>query len=330
MRMDGRRAAVLVLTAGVVGALATAFLVWERADGQVGRLPEPLVAIDAEATIAPRVVLFGDTVFAHVDVVVDPSRIDPDSVRIAVDFAPFEVVDRPERRRQESRAGVFMRTTFTLRCLTGTCVPSQRSATYDLEPARIAFAAAGEERVDVAPLTAALPTVHVVSRFSALSSRSDGGTTPWQADLLSLPPVSYRVSPGSLTALLLLGAALLACAGVVLAVSAWPRRQPAPAPEPEPEPEPEPALSPLEQALALLERSIRVDGAAAQRRALELVAEELELSEWGDRQLAGTARALAWSEDVPPVAETSRLAARVRSALPHEVENAENGNGHVA
>jgi len=130
--------------------------------------------------------------------------------------------------------------------------------------------------------------------------------------------------------LLLLGAALLACAGVVLAVSAWPRRQPAPAPEPEPEPEPEPALSPLEQALALLERSIRVDGAAAQRRALELVAEELELSEWGDPQLAGTARALAWSEDVPPVAETSRLAARVRSALPHEVENPENGNGHVA
>lgn len=326
--MDRRRAVVLVLIAGVVGALVAAFLVWERADGKVGRLPEPLVAIDAKATITPRVALFGDTVFARVDVVLDPSRIDPDSVRIAVDFAPFDVVGRPERRRQESRAGVFMRTTFTLRCLTGTCVPSQRSATYDLEPVRIAFAAADEQRVDVAPLTAALPTVHVFSRFSALSSRSDGGATPWQADLLSLPPVSYRVGPGSLTALLLLGAALLACAGVVLAVSAWPRRKPASAPEPELEPEP--ALSPLEQALALLERSIRVDGAAAQRRALELVAEELELSEWGDRQLAGTARALAWSEDVPPVAETSRLAARVRSALPHEVENAENGNGHVA
>ena len=44
---------------------------------------------------------------------------------------------------------------------------------------------------------------------------------------------------------------------------------------------PERVLSPLEQALALLEEAVRVNGAADQRRALELVAEELELAEWG-------------------------------------------------
>jgi hypothetical protein len=85
--------------------------------------------------------------------------------------------------------------------------------------------------------------------------------------------------------------------------------------EPEPEPVPERVLSPLEQALALLDEAVRVNGAADQRRALELVAEELELAEWGDRDLARTARALAWSEDVPQVEETSALAARVRSVL---------------
>ena len=112
----------------------------------------------------------------------------------------------------------------------------------------------------------------------------------------------------------------------------WPGLRACSEPEPEPEPElpPAPPLSPLEQALILLEQSIRVDGAADQRRALELVAEELELADWGDRDLARTARALAWSEGVPPANETTRLAARVRTALPREEESAElNGNGNV-
>ena len=90
-----------------------------------------------------------------------------------------------------------------------------------------------------------------------------------------------------------------------------------------------PVLSPLEQALVLLEQSIRTNGAAAQRRALEQVAEQLELSDWGDAQLAREARVLAWSEDVPPVEETTSLAARVRSVLPEVEEPEENGDGRV-
>jgi hypothetical protein len=86
-------------------------------------------------------------------------------------------------------------------------------------------------------------------------------------------------------------------------------------------------LSPLEQALELLEDSIRVNGAAEQRRALEQVAEQLELSEWGDSKLAREARVLAWSEDVPPVEQTTSLAARVRDVLPEVEEPSENGDG---
>ena len=88
-------------------------------------------------------------------------------------------------------------------------------------------------------------------------------------------------------------------------------------------------LSPLEQALVLLENAVRVDGAADQRRALELVAEELERAAWGDTELAQAARALAWSEGVPPVRQTTELAARVRSVLDETYETHRNGDGNA-
>jgi hypothetical protein len=169
----------------------------------------------------------------------------------------------------------------------------------------------------------------VYSRFAAVNYDAPGQqSSTWRADLTSLPAATYRLAPGVLVALLLGGAVLAALAAVGLAYVAWPRRAPPP-PEPEPELPPEPVLSPLEQALALLEESVRSDGAAEQRRALELVAEELELAEWGDRDLARTARALAWSEGVPPVDQTNRLAARVRSALPEIAAAEENGGSRV-
>ena len=71
---------------------------------------------------------------------------------------------------------------------------------------------------------------------------------------------------------------------------------------------------------------MRVNGAADQRRALELVAEELERAAWGDPTLANTARALAWSEAVPPVDQTSELAARVRAVLDDGHETHVNGD----
>jgi hypothetical protein len=75
----------------------------------------------------------------------------------------------------------------------------------------------------------------------------------------------------------------------------------------------EPVLTPLEHALALLEISQRVDGAADQRRALELVA--AALAERGSPKLALASRTLAWSRPVPGVKETNGLAAKARSAL---------------
>jgi len=316
-----------VVAAALVGGLLAAFVLL-RGEESGGPPPREVSGIEAEASLSARAAFFGDTVLAHVDVLLDKTRVDPESVRVAAEFAPFELIGRPERRRRDAGDSSHVRTTFVLRCLSGACVPAADSERFEFPPARIAFAAPSEQAVNESSLPVQWPSVVVYPRFDPeLTGGADAIGQPWRADLLSLPPVSYRRAPGLVAALFLSAAALLLLAGIGLAYLAWPRRVPAPPPEPEPEPPPVQVLSPLELALALLEQSIRTDGAADQRRALELVAEELELADWGDRDLARTARALAWSEEVPPVDETSRLAARVRTALPLRDDLSANGDG---
>jgi hypothetical protein len=173
------------------------------------------------------------------------------------------------------------------------------------------------------------PILTVYSRFA--SANFEGGTatsssTPWRAELLTMPEVSYRAPP-SLLAIAALGlGALFAVGGVALVVLAWPRREHAPPPEPEPEPLP--VLTPLEQALELLEDASRDDGVEDRRRSLELVAEVLADHE-GARDIVRTAKVLAWSEDAPEVEDTSGLAARVRSKLVEEAALQRNGDGDV-
>jgi hypothetical protein len=318
-----------VAAAALLAALVVVLVGWQRG-GEESASPraEPLPEIEADVVVAPREVLFGDTVQARFEIVLDKERVDPESVRVAADFSPWEIVGRSAPRRQDDGDVSYLRTTFVLRCVSGTCLPSGQSARYDFRPARIAFGAPRDERIEESSIEIPLPPIRVYSRFAAANRDADPFSSPWRADVLSLPAVSYGTSPGVLLVILLGGAALAAVAGLALAYVAWPRRVPAPPPTPPP-PAPVPVLSPLEQALVLLEESIRRNGAAAQRRALEQVAEQLELSDWGDASLAREARVLAWSEDVPPVDETTGLAARVRSVLPDVEEPEENGGGRV-
>jgi hypothetical protein len=321
--------AVGIGAAALLAALVVVVVGWQLGgDGSTAPGAEPLPEIEAGVVVAPREVLFGDTVHARFEIVLDKGRVDPDSVRVAADFSPWEIVGRSAPRRQDDGDVAYLRTTFVLRCVTGTCLPSGQSARYDFRPARIAFGAPSDQRIEESSIELPLPPIRVYSRFAAANRDADPFSSPWRADVLSLPSVSYRFSPGVLLVILLGGAALAAIAGLTLAYVAWPRRAPAPPPEPPP-PAPVPVLSPLEQALVLLEHSIRGNGAAAQRRALEQVAEQLELADWGDASLARKARVLAWSEGVPPVEETTSLAARVRSVLPEVEEPEENGGVRV-
>ena len=285
----------------------------------------PAQGIEARATLDPRITLFGDTIVAHVDVLLDRLKVDPESLRVGTEFLPWEVVGQPSRVRQDSGSNTHLRTSYTLRCTGSPCAPSNTSGALEFDPARVSYAAPAAKVGDRDALSVHWPILLVYSRFAA--ANAEGGATAgastqnlWRADLVSFPAATYRIPPAVLLPALVVLAILLVAAGVALAVVAIPRRRKEPEPQPEPEPEPVIVLTPLEQALELLEDASRADGTEDRRRALELVAEVLDLEH---PELARAARTLAWSEDEPQVEQTSGLATRVRGTIDT------NGNGRA-
>jgi hypothetical protein len=306
--------------AAIAAATAVGLVFLAGDEGGRGEVAQPAgraPGIRAQGMLLPRLVMFGDTMRARVDVTLDRRRVDPDSVRVAASFLPWGVVGRPERVQRDAGNTTYLRTTFVLRCLIGPCVPPRNTAPLEFDPARVTYAGQAGEGAARRSIQVEWPVLVVYSRFGA-SAFDDGEalTLPWRADLVAQPAISYHVAPGLLLGLLLAVGGLLAAAGSVLAYLAWPRR--APAEEPEPEPVPAPVLTPLEHALVLLESADRLDGAGDQRRALELVAEALH--ERGDGDLARTARELAWSESAPPIETTHAVAVRARSALEEDAD----------
>lgn len=316
------RHALLGLALGAAAAGAAAAVVLTLGDGGTDRMARVpgAPAVEADVGLSPRIVLFGDTLTARVDVTVDRSRVDPDSLQIVQEFSPWSVLAEPTRKREDADGVSHVVTTWVLRCVISPCVPPRETAPLEFDPARVAYSLHEEGKLVRRSVTARWPVLVVHSRLVASDFDQRAAlAAPWKADLLRMPAVTHRLSLGTAYALLLGAGGVFCLLGAALAVIGFPRRAPAAAPEPEPEPEP--ALPPLEQALVLLESGERANGAAAERRALELVAEEMALR--GDPQLERTARALAWSEEIPPLAETSGLAALVRAALQAEAEAAE-------
>jgi hypothetical protein len=306
-----------VVAAAVVGALAIVFLSWDRGGTEEEAAARGADPIAVTGTFAPRAVLFGDTVTARVDVVVDKTVVDPDEVEVTSAFGNWKPVAEPRASREDSGDTAYLRTTYVLRCLTRLCVPARDTEEIEFEPGEVSYGALvgeGDQRLTV---DVEWPMLVVHTRAGTdTDDRRDVLAAPWRADLVTLPLFSYRVSPGLLLALLLLGGiALFAVAGI-LVYRAIPDRKP----PPEPEPEPVPVATLLEQALAFLEAPASTNGAPERRRALELVADEVE--SWGDTALATTARSLAWSEHAPESETTKAFAAELRDRM-------ESLNGHA-
>jgi len=304
----------LILIAGLVAGLcvlAAAVFVWARGgtSSSTARAQSP---IEARTILSPPSALFGDTVTAVVEVTLDRSRVDPGSVRVRTEFSPWKLVTKPERFRQDSKTSTYLRTTFAVRCLDAPCLPSANTTFASFPPARVTYtpksAAAGGAR---SSLTVPWPQLVLDSR-DVTRPGTRASATPWKADLLSLPGVTYGTTPVVLFTLLLAAATLLAIAGVALAIRALPRDA-----EQIPVLTEQPSVpTPIEQAFVLLEDGARVNGVADRRRALQLVAEML--FERGDLDLARAARTLAWSEAAPATDATSTFAATARSALGEE------------
>lgn len=304
--------AILVLALVVALTLAVAGLVTggggEKAGGPAAETP-----IAAVGSLAPRIALFGDTVTARVDTTIDNTQLDPSLIRVRARFGTWSQVGASVVERESSGKTTYLRTTFLLRCLIALCVPTNGTGRYEFKPAKVSYEAPQGGATEHLVIDSHWPVLVVHSRLDASDlSERDPLAAPWRANLVSLPAVTYRLRPGLLTGLLLLIGLGLLTAAAVLAYRLLPHRVEAPPPPP-PAPPPAPVLSPLEQALALLEEQESEDGAEDRRRALELVADELAF--WDERSLERAARTLAWSEDEPAPEAARALAATVRAQL---------------
>lgn len=316
--MTARRVWLGAALLAVAVATAAAVVLVGRDPGEAKS--SPVTPLRAHGTIAPRIAVFGDTIRAQVDVTLDRRRVDPDSVRVHAAFKEWRRVGPGQLVRSDAGSTSYLRALYVLRCLKLPCTPGRDTIVFDFDPARVEF----EDRVggksEHKSVAVSWPRVVIHTRITPgdLTAQS----SPYRADLATVPNPSYRTTPGRLLALLIAGCVLLALTGIGLAYLGWPRREPKPEAEPEPEPARDPTLSPLEQALELLENAASANGAADQRRSLELVAEVLA-DRGEDDGLVRTARELAWSPTPPPVAATKGLAVRVRAALEEELRQLE-------
>lgn len=250
---------------------------------------EPLLrpgrTIDATAELAPRSLLFGDTLTARLIVTVDRLRIDPATLDVRTTFKPFEQVGDVERSRRDVGDQTELTYTFTLRCDEFLCVPRGGRIPFRFTPAR------------VGPRQVPWPAIEVATRIN----ESELNAIRYRAVLTPLPKPTYRVSPTALAVTTFAGAGLLllvaAAAALRIGRRAWARRSP------------ELNLPPVERALVLL-RWTR-DG-EDRRRALELLAEALD-DEQSPEQ-ARAARKLAWSDEQPSRDQAEELARRIEEA----------------
>jgi hypothetical protein len=275
-------AAALVLLAAA-GGVADA-----RAAGGLA----PGAALVVSGTLAPLVTGFGDPVTAQVRVLLDPTHVDPGSLRLRTDFTPWREERQVERRDLEGLVEV----TYVLRltCHAIPCVGQERQWQHTFDDAALRYLERGAER----RLSVAWPPLEVSTRLPrGYEPPDDGGAEAppvWRADV-QVPEPSFRAAPRRLQAALVAAGILLIAgsvvlAGVVLRTSRAPKEVP-----------------PLERALAMLARART---AAELRAALEAVAVELHPT------LAATARELAWSEQAPTEPAARKLSERVREAAP--------------
>ena len=183
--------------------------------------------------LEPRLILFGDTIEASVDVLLDRAKVDPASVRVSTEFLPWEIVGPQVRVRSDAGSNTYLQTTFTLRCTGSPCLPVN-----DVQRARVRRSA----RLVRAAAVGAAPGARAVdSRSTARSSSSTRGSrrrisTDRRRRAPSRgAPISSRSRPrrtGSrprvLLVVLLVLAAVLVAAGAALAFVAIPRRRTSP------------------------------------------------------------------------------------------------------
>jgi hypothetical protein len=283
-----RRKLVWAVVALLVAAATVAAIVTLRDErGVKGPILETdLFAVRADVT--PHEHIFGDTLTAQVDVLLDRDFVEPETVRVEENFAPFQVREGVRREREDLGNTTHLKFVYELDCLNGErCLPKLEGKTFELPEARVSYVVS--DIGDRTTTRVALPVLTGTSRL--LGANLD--EPAFRADPRQVPDPTYRVSPTLLAAgaLGLAGVLVLAALFLLLPlvpigfVQRWRERRRLA------------RRTDLERALAHL-RATPPDESVEVRPALERLASELGRVESED--LAVQTRRLAWSEP-PPV-----------------------------
>lgn len=265
--------------------------------------------LSTATSFSPQAHLFGERVHARLDILFDRARIPGETVNSNPRLAPYTIVSRKETRETLGAIG-RVRYDLTLECVTRRCLAPKGGA--------FTFAQTGieyEPRVAAVqdPLTASVawPALRVASRVGP----SDLEGLELQADVRELPPLSYNVSPETVTVLGyslavvfgLVGLALLAQALALpdLIRTALVRRRA--------------RLSALQRALTLVKRSTEDGDRTDSRRALERLA--VELRETSEPDLARAATTLAWRRHDPSTPTVEPLSDEVERVISGEASS---------
>ncbi|MFL5932161.1 MAG: hypothetical protein ACJ75P_12970 [Gaiellaceae bacterium] len=283
-----RRKAVWAVVALLVAAATAAGILALRDErGVKGPILETdLFAVRADVT--PHEHLFGDSLTAQIDVLLDRDFVKPETVRVDGNFAPFQVRGKVRREREDLGNTTHLKFVYDLDCLGGEkCLPKLEGKTFELPEARVSYVV-----TDIGDRTTTRVRLPLLSGTSRLLG-ANLDAPAFRADPRQVPAPTYRMSPTLLAAVALGVAGALVLAALVLLVPLAPigfvqrwreRRRFA-------------RRTDLERALAHL-RATSPGESEEVRPALERLASELGRVENDD--LAVQTRRLAWSEP-PPV-----------------------------
>ncbi len=258
--------------------------------------------IGAGLLVEPASHLFGDPVTASVEIVVDPKRVQPSSIRVRTSFEPYRLTAPLRIERRETRGLVSLRYVYRLLCLRAPCRPRPgRVKEFRFGPVQLVFVRANGTLRELSRTWFPLTVASRLLPDTALRAQVVARAQPF-------PSVDYRARPIRLARGLYALAALLALAGLLLlgralaplVRNALAQRRLV-------------RLRPIERELALLRVGVARDQPELQRKALDSLA--LALGGNGTDDLAGSARQLAWSDRTLDSSAALELASEVERRL---------------
>jgi hypothetical protein len=261
--------------------------------------PPPRGDVAISTSLGPSPLFFGDLVKARAEVLVNRERLDPDTVRLEADFAPFSLVGRPQESRSDSGRTTTIDVRYTLQCLVEACLP--KPGGIALPDLQLHTRPNGDNLVTYEQRW---PRVDVVSRVEAAALATD--PPPWRQQV-ALPAVSYRLAPGRLAAALTLAAVLLAVGAFTLVAREVVRRRRLLVDRAR-------FRSALARALELA-RASAARGPDDRRKALALLARVLAFDPNGGRRFAPAAARLAWGRAEPSAAGLETLVDEVERSV---------------